>query len=153
MNYIVRQITQEDKDFLINSGVKSPFGRIPSFGRYIVENQKKDVKMALMGGQGVMKEDGTEWSDMAHYAVVNIEGENYTIEFFSHSKCIDKSNGYETFIMIYKIKEIKSSMTVINEKTNILNIVKECFVAYGAGGCKTSLCKDVLFLDEEVRWA
>ena len=52
-----------------------------------------------------------------------------------------------------KIKEIKSSMTVINEKTNILNIVKECFVAYGAGGCKTSLCKDVLFLDEEVRWA
>ncbi|MBR3808224.1 MAG: hypothetical protein IKJ15_07625 [Lachnospiraceae bacterium] len=152
MDYIVRRITQKDKEFLVSSGVKSPFGGMPSFGRYLVVNEKKEVKMAMMGGQGVMKEDGTEWSEEAHYAVVNIEGKNYTVEFFSYSKCVDKSNGYETFIIIYKIKEIKSLITVNSEKMYLLNIVKECFVAYGAGGCKTSLCKDVIFIDEEVRW-
>ena len=147
MTYILREITIEDREY---------FNKLRTFkdeiyyGKYMVENLEKNVKMSFIGGQGYMHEDGTEYSEMAHYALVICERNIFTIEFFSCKKFTDRTPKKLKYENIYKIKAIKSSSSY--DKQMILNIVKQCFIAYGNGGKASSVCEKVSFIDEEVRW-
>ena len=153
MDYILRRVTEEDREFFIKCGVKSPIRKMqPGFDRYMVESLEDDVKMVFIGGQGIMEEDGTERSEMEAYGAIVWKGKSYIVKFFEHSNCVCKAYGYETFIMTYKIKEVEAGKCVNREKEKLIEITRKCFETYGAGGCKTSLCEKVQFIDTEVRW-
>lgn len=152
MDYVLRRVTDEDEVFFDKSGIKSPWGGSLGSSYYMVESVKEDVKMMPIGGQGIMEEDGTEWSEMASYCAIVWKGKSYRVEFYSHSNCIRKAKDYEIFVMTYKIKEVQSEICNGLEKEEFIKIAKKCFESYGAGGCKTSLCEKVIFIDTEVRW-
>lgn len=153
MDYVLRRVTDEDKQFFIKSGVKSPVRKQrPGFDQYMVESLEDNVRMVFIGGQGIMEEDGTERSEMAAYSAVVWNGKCYIVQFYEHSNCVKKAQGYETFIMTYKIKEVEADKCINDEREKFIAIAKKCFQAYGAGGCKTSLCEKVLFINTEVRW-
>ena len=130
MDYVLRQVTDEDERFFINSGIKSSFGRKLGFGYNMVENQEDDVKMVFIGGQGIMKEDGTEWSDIAEYCAVLCKEKSYIIEFYSHKKWHDGEFETNKFESIYKIKSIYSLKCTDDEKKMLIEIVKKCFVTH-----------------------
>lgn len=152
MEYVLRKVNEADEEFFINSGIRNPFGGRPGFAYYMVENQEQNVKMIFIGGQGNMKEDGKEYSEMAAYAAVVWNGKSYLVEYYSHSKCVNKSGEYEVFWIIYKIKAVYAFFCSDDEKKKFIEIVKKCFEAYGNEGMKRVICEKVLFIDEEVRW-
>ena len=149
MAYLLRRKTEEDKEYFISCGVKSPFGGVPSFGYYIVENAEENIKMALLGGQGYMEEDGTEISDMAAYCVVIWNDRKYIVEYYRRKEC----SSDRAYRMIYKIKSISCSIDCSQDKNKILEIIKESYIAYDNGGATLSVCESVSFIDSEVRWA
>ena len=150
MAYVLRERTKEDVEFFLENGVTSPWGGMPGFDYSLVECLEDNIKMIFIGGQGIMNEYGIEWSEMAHYALVICERNIFTIEFFSCKKFTDRTPKKLKYENIYKIKAIKSSSSY--DKQMILNIVKQCFIAYGNGGKASSVCEKVSFIDEEVRW-
>lgn len=128
-------------------GVKSPFGGIPGFDCYLVENLEEDIRMVPIGGKGYMKEDGEEWSEMAAYAAVIYHGRCYNVEFYCRNNYIDRTPKKVRYERIYKIKAIYNFEG--DNKNDFIKIVKECFIAYGNGGSVTSTCEKVIFLEEE----
>ncbi|MBQ4524293.1 MAG: hypothetical protein IJA10_15340 [Lachnospiraceae bacterium] len=153
MAYVLRERNEADKEYFLQCGVESPFGGTPSFGKYIVENVEEDVKMFLLGGQGIMKEDGTEWSEMACYCAIIWKGKKYTVEFYSYEKWFEELNGKDKFESLYKIKCVcTEEVTDNNEKEGIIEIIKSCFTTYDFKRYKSSVCEKVVFMDENVKW-
>ena len=152
MDYVLRRVTDGDKQFFINSGVKSPFGGRPGFGRYMVESLEDNAKMVFIGGQGIMKEDGTEWSDMAHYCAVVWKGKSYIVEFYTHKKWFEEEKRKNQFESMYKITSVSSLECTDEEKKIFIEIVKKCFITYDLNRYQTSVCEKVIFMDTEVRW-
>ena len=99
MTYILREITTEDKTYFNKKGLISPFGCRISYGRYMVENITENIKMALIGGQGIMYKDGVEWSEMAAYSAIIWKEEIFIIEYYRHNECIRKMQENEYFEM------------------------------------------------------
>ena len=152
MSYVLRRITEEDEEYFLKCGVKSPFGGTPSYGYYIIENIEEDIKMALMGGQGIMDEEGKEWSEMAQYCAVVWNEKSYVVEFYSHSNCVDKNEKNDIFRVLYKIKFVYSQKCGAKKREEFIEKVKECFITYNNKRYKDSVCEKVSFMDTEVRW-
>ena len=117
----------------------------------MVESNEKEVKMTFIGGQGIMKEDGTEWSDMAEYCAVLWKEKSYIVEFYSHKKWYDNELEIK-YESIYKIKSIYSSKCTDDEKKTLIEIVKKCFVIYDLSRYQTAVCEKIIFMETEVRW-
>ena len=153
MSYELRRISDVDKGDFLRCGLKSPFGTSHiGFGRYIVENITENVKMAYIGGQGILTEEGEEWSDMAEYCALLWEKKSYLIEFYSRSETVEKKKNYDVFRIIYKIKCIHSQQYDKELREELIKKLKECFIAYNTKRYKSSICEKVSFMDTEVRW-
>ena len=152
MAYVLKKRTDEDKQYFIDCGVKSPFGGKPTFAYHMVENIDENVKMIFMGGQGIMTEDGEEWSEMAAYLTIVWNEKNFLVEFYRKKIFTHNKPQYDTFEVIYKIKKVYSLECENKEKQEFIKILKDCLVAYGNEGIDTSICEKVIFMDTEVRW-
>lgn len=150
MNFVFRRITDEDKNFFSKCNIKSPFGKLGTM-YYMIESVRDNVKMLPLGGQGIMKEDGTEWSEMAEYCAIIWKEKSYTIEYFYNKKWSEEEVSKDTYKITYKIKEIFSSECSNEQKRAFLEILKKCFIAYNMQK-EESKCEKVCFLDDEVRW-
>ncbi len=62
MAFIKRKLTKEDKLWL--RSIKAPTFISGDYGACIVENEKKEIALVCLGGQGVMTEKGKYISDM-----------------------------------------------------------------------------------------
>ena len=152
MTFFVRDITSDDEDDFINCGANSPFGSDIFFYSKLIECDTEDAKMAFIGGQGYMHEDGTEYSEMADYVIFMRNKKCYTVEFFSHIKFTDKTYGNKKYEHIYKIKSIRTTECNEMEKKEIIEIIKQCFIEFCKVESTTAICEKVTFLDVEVRW-
>lgn len=150
MDYVLRRITDEDKKFFLNCNIKSPFGKLGTM-YYMIESVKDNVKMLPLGGQGIMKEDGTEWSEMAEYCAIIWNEKCYTIEYYYNKKWSDAKDSKDTYRITYKIKEILWGKCSNEQKGDFLKILKKCFIAYNMKK-EESKCEQVCFWDDEVRW-
>ncbi len=153
MSYELRRITDEDEEYFLKCGVRSPFGGEPSYGYDIIENYEENVKMAFMGGQGIMTDDLKEWSEMPKYCAVIWNEKSYMVEFYRKKFFTHNDPLYDTFEVVYKIKAVHSFGYNIEKKQEFLKLLQNCFTAYGNEGVETSICEKVSFMDTEVRWA
>ena len=152
MCFVTRKLKKEDEEVLKKHGVVDKYGNLLNISKDVLESTEKKIMMVNMGGQGIMNEDGTEWSETAIVCLIIWNDKRIMTEYYSHKKWFKPVSGYDIFEAVYKIKKIYFSENEEYKKEDALEIVKECIARYDIDNCVMAKCKKVTYLNDEMRW-
>lgn len=126
MAFIKRKLTKEDKLWL--RSIKAPTFISGDYGACIVENEKKEIALVCLGGQGVMTEKGKYISDIPEVWLLIWNEHFVKIDLFHAQKTVVPNKRVEAF---FSIQKIVCEKCFIENTEEVLKIIKETLEVYG----------------------
>lgn len=131
MAFIKEKISESDRVIFNSYNLKNPITRETLNSRRWTIDRERNAFLVALGGQGIYG------SEIPMYYALIWNGKVITLETFSKATG-SNSTGMEFY---WKITKIEAPECLLKDKDEMMNLIKEAFIAYDIGDTKVITSK------------